>query len=64
MIMEPAKSNIINCGGRPLTDALIRFADGFGHAFGQKVKLVNIGTFRYTPEYLAMRERQEEWLGI
>jgi len=64
MIMEPAKSNVIDMNGCYLTPAILIFADGFGRALGQKVKIKNWRWPQYTPEYYAIRERQEEWLGI
>lgn len=64
MIMEPAKSNVIDCNGSYLFPALLVFADGFGHALGQKVKLKNWRWPQYTSEYYTHRERLEEWYGI
>lgn len=64
MIMEPAKSNIINMNGTIVTDTVIKFCDGFGHAIGKKVKLVNIGTPLRSQVELEARERLFEWYGI
>jgi hypothetical protein len=64
MILEPAKSNVINMNGMPITPGLITFAWGFGHAIGQKVKLVNIGTAFRTPEQQRHRENLFDWFGI
>jgi hypothetical protein len=64
MILEPAKSNIINMNGLPVTPRILEFAWGFGHAIGQKVKLVNIGLPTRTAEEWKHRENLFEWYGI
>jgi len=64
MIMEPAKSNVINMNGTSVTPRFLEFAWGFGHAIGQKVKLVNIGTPLRTPVEQQHRHNLFEWYGI
>ena len=64
MITEPATSNVINVNGGLVTDGLIRFAVGFGHALGKKVKLINIGTPLRSQVEGEIRERLFEWYGI
>lgn len=64
MILEPAKSNIINMNGGVVTPAVLVFCDGFGHALGQKVKLVNLGMPLRSPLEQKFREQTFEWYGI